>query len=306
MKSTEVAAVVVTRNRKNLLFGCVNSILNQSHSISKIYVIDNASTDDTLNALYSKGYILDDRFEVFALKKNIGGAGGFSVGLDAAIADGYDWIWLMDDDCIPSKNALLELTLDLTIFDKSIGFVCSQVLWKDGMPHRMNMPGIRLFTGNTAFNTFVDKNVLVISSCSFVSVLVSAKAVRQCGLPLSEMFLWGDDLEFFRRISNSGFLGLYAWKSVVTHMTQLNINNNIFLADRSELPKHYFGVRNNLYISRVNKGFFSYLSMFFENLIIVNFFLILKRKNYKLLAVRINTFATVSSLFFRPKIVFPK
>lgn len=306
MKIGVVAVVVVTHNRKNLLLECINSILNQICSNMKIYIIDNASTDDTLETLYSNGYLADERFKIISLKQNIGGAGGFSLGLNTAIMDGHDWIWLMDDDCVPSQSALFELSLDLHSFNKNIGFICSQVLWKDGTPHRMNLPGIRLYTGDTVFNAFIDKNVLVVPSCSFVSVLVSAKAVRQCGLPLAEMFLWGDDLEFFRRISNAGFLGLYAWNSVVTHMTNQNINNSIFLADHVELCKNFYGIRNNLYICRMNKGFISYLLMFFENLTIVNAFLIFKRKNNKLLAVRINIFATVSSLFFRPKIVFPK
>ncbi|MDR7927289.1 glycosyltransferase family 2 protein [Acidithiobacillus thiooxidans] len=306
MNSPSIAAVVVTYNRKTMLVDCLRAVFLQSHPLDRIFIIDNASTDGTRALLESEGFLSDLRFVYVRLDANFGGAGGFSCGLNLGLVEGYDWLWVMDDDCVPSNNALYELYVHFSWLNTSVGFLCSHVLWKDGAPHRMNIPGIRLFTGDTACNTFVDKNVLVVPSCSFVSVLISAKAVRQCGLPLSEMFLWGDDLEFFRRITNAGFLGLYAWKSVVIHMTKFNINNDIFVADCSELPKHYFGVRNNLYISRVNKGFFSYLVSFLENLTVVNLFLLLKRKNHKLLAVRINTFATFSSLFFRPKIVFPK
>lgn len=305
MKATSIAVVVVTHNRKSLLTDCVNAIVNQSYYFDKLYVVDNASTDGTYDSLASNEFFRDSRFQFIGLDRNIGGAGGFSVGLNVAIMDGHDWIWLMDDDCLPHKDALLELFVPIGSVDIRLGFVCSHVQWIDGAPHRMNIPGVRLFTAGTAFNSFISKNVLVIPSCSFVSVIVSSEAVKNCGLPLSEMFLWGDDLEFFRRLSHSGFLGFYAWKSIATHRTQRNINNNIFEADQSELSKHFFGIRNNLFIVRKNKGFFSYVLCFLENLTIVNLTLLIFRKSHRFLAFRINTVASISSLFFNPKALFP-
>jgi rhamnopyranosyl-N-acetylglucosaminyl-diphospho-decaprenol beta-1,3/1,4-galactofuranosyltransferase len=40
------------------------------------------------------------------LKKDVGGAGQFFVGLRLAYEKGFDWIWLMDDDVVPDLNAL--------------------------------------------------------------------------------------------------------------------------------------------------------------------------------------------------------
>ena len=43
-----IACIVVTYNRKELLFNCIQHICNQSYRPETIYVIDNASTDGTL------------------------------------------------------------------------------------------------------------------------------------------------------------------------------------------------------------------------------------------------------------------
>ena len=56
MKDT-VCAVVVTFNRKQLLLKCIDSLLNQTHKINAIYIVDNNSTDNTPQLLYEKGYI---------------------------------------------------------------------------------------------------------------------------------------------------------------------------------------------------------------------------------------------------------
>ena len=38
--------------------------------------------------------------------RNLGGAGGFSFGARFAAECGYEYIWLMDDDCMPNPTAL--------------------------------------------------------------------------------------------------------------------------------------------------------------------------------------------------------
>ena len=40
---------------------------------------------------------------------NIGGAGGFNLGMRWAVEVGYEYVWVMDDDCITLKNTLQEL-----------------------------------------------------------------------------------------------------------------------------------------------------------------------------------------------------
>lgn len=123
-----VCAVVVTYNRKELLIECLDALENQSRPLDAIYILDNASNDKTTFLLEENGYINENPPETLQIPwekssikngvlihyvrmhRNTGGAGGFHEGVKRAYEKGYDWIWLMDDDAEPKKNALLELS----------------------------------------------------------------------------------------------------------------------------------------------------------------------------------------------------
>ncbi|WP_155632657.1 glycosyltransferase family 2 protein [Burkholderia cepacia] len=305
MTTKRIAAVVVTRNRKAMLVESVTRILAQTHVPDRIFVIDNASTDGTREHLEASGLLRDKRLELVCRDVNDGGAGGFHYGLDLAVCLGYDWIWLMDDDCFPEVDALEQLLHPLDIANDPIGFICSHVVWRDGAPHVMNLPGVKLRPHGRVFSERIGEGVLVVPTCSFVSVLINRAAIEQCGLPLREMFVWGDDLEFTGRITRAGYLGYFAFRSVVVHDTRRNANDDLMSADESEFFKYRYGIRNNLMIIRRTRGFASYVVALVEQLTIVNVKLLLGRRQSRLAAVAVNTGATVRSLFFAPRAVKP-
>ncbi|MBU9136969.1 glycosyltransferase family 2 protein [Burkholderia multivorans] len=305
MITKRIAAVVVTRNRKAMLVESVTRMLAQTHVPDRIFVIDNASTDGTREHLEASGLLRDKRLELVSRDVNDGGAGGFHHGLDLAVGLGYDWIWLMDDDCFPEVDALEQLLRPLDIANDPIGFICSHVVWRDRTPHVMNLPGIKLRPHGRVFSEQIGEGVLVVPTCSFVSVLINRAAIEQCGLPLREMFVWGDDLEFTGRITRAGYLGYFAFRSVVVHDTRRNANDDLTSADESEFFKYRYGIRNNLMIIRRTRGLASYVAALVEQLTVVNVRLLLGRRQSRLAAVVVNTGATVRSLFFAPRVVKP-
>ncbi|BAZ98393.1 MULTISPECIES: glycosyltransferase [Methanothermobacter] len=120
----KICAVVVTYNRKDLLVECLEALRRQTGPLDAIYIIDNASTDGTPHLLMEGGYIdnpdgsvknLPDhhggslKIVYVRLNENTGGAGGFYEGVKRAFHDGYDWIWLMDDDVEPEEYTLEKL-----------------------------------------------------------------------------------------------------------------------------------------------------------------------------------------------------
>ena len=118
-----IIAVIVTYNRKELLKENMEALINQSYKEFDILVVDNASTDGTFE--YIKRLVNDNDFiSYFNTGKNLGGAGGFSLGIKEACLKGYEKIWIMDDDTsnttlaliiIETKDALLILTIPFSI-----------------------------------------------------------------------------------------------------------------------------------------------------------------------------------------------
>jgi rhamnopyranosyl-N-acetylglucosaminyl-diphospho-decaprenol beta-1,3/1,4-galactofuranosyltransferase len=108
--NTHVIAIVVTFNRRLLLDTCVEQLEKQSFPLSKILIVDNASTDDTEEWAMQKR-IVNEKIDYVRIETNTGGAGGFHFGLDVAHRAGYEWAWIMDDDAVPQPDALEQLLL---------------------------------------------------------------------------------------------------------------------------------------------------------------------------------------------------
>ena len=161
---------------------------------------------------------------------------------------GYDWMWLMDDDTVASESALNHLLVHSHRPD--IGFICSKVLWTDGSVHVMNIPQISPLVSAIPFNSVDHEGLLFVNACSFVSVLVSRKAITKVGYPIGDFFIWLDDIEFTRRIVRFGFWGVYAKDSVVFHHTLMN---RAAAADTDRVEnawKYYYQARNQIYLVR--------------------------------------------------------
>jgi GT2 family glycosyltransferase len=264
----KVCAVVVTYNRKNLLIECLESLRKQSRPIQGIYLIDNASTDGTPELLLERGYIrelppknlnepwekeftiqnLTDGNEIklhyVKIHENTGGAGGFYEGVKRGYEKGYDWLWMMDDDAIPTETALENLiNKTITLDTNKIGFLCSKVLWTDGNPHIMNIPAVKALINGIPFNIYEEKDILLVESASFVSLLVRRDVIKTVGLPIKEFFIWADDVEYTLRITRNGFLGFYVKDSITIHKTKTNYSPaNVYDW------KYYYNIRNWLII----------------------------------------------------------
>ena len=130
----KVAAVVVTYNRKELLKECIEALKASTCSVD-IIIVDNNSTDGT------KEYIADliGKDVIYKrLKKNLGGAGGFSAGMKYAVKKGYEYVWIMDDDTIVKKDTLEVLLKAKDEISDDFGFISSSVKWIDGSDCKMN------------------------------------------------------------------------------------------------------------------------------------------------------------------------
>ena len=248
----KVCAVVVTHNRRETLRECLRALLAQTRPVDEIMVVDNASTDGTERMLSAEF----PQVTHVRLPVNTGGAGGFHEGVKLAWQRGYDWIWTMDDDTVAYPDALSALLDPLDDIEEEVGLLCSHVVWTDGAAHIMNVPRVSaLIPPSTSerracpFNQHLEKGVVRLRGCSFVSALFSRRAIEAVGLPLREMFIYGDDVEFTQRVSRS-LPCFYVIASKVLHKTPENSGADISTAPADKLWRYSYRVRNDIYLSR--------------------------------------------------------
>lgn len=199
----KVIAVVVTYNRLSLLQRAVESLKRQSVPIDKILVVNNGSTDGTLEWLEEQSGL------TVIQQENVGGSGGFCRGIQEASKEECDWIWCMDDDVFPREDCLK--TLLNYVADGQVGIVC---------PHRL-MSG-KTFCGEAKTlnlsNPFqdmhndmlgpeeVEQNETVeIVGMAFEGPLIRKTVVEKIGLPNKDLFILYDDTDYSYRAVLAGY-----------------------------------------------------------------------------------------------------
>lgn len=257
----KVISLVVTYNRKELLVECLKAIEAQVTPVARIVVIDNASTDGT-PGLFSEGgeFYEDSLIDYRRMTSNLGGAGGFNAGLKAAHEAGCDWVWLMDDDCIPYPNTLSALLDGLETAPEGDGlepsFLASTVYGPQGEP--MNVPIVDKRpskNGYADWYTSVSKGLVKIESATFVSLLINDKAIEKLGLPVASFFIWGDDTEYTTRLTHHFGPAYLVGSSMVLHKRfnakSLDIRNE---NDPKRIANFRNLYRNNLVVTRYHHG----------------------------------------------------
>lgn len=246
-----IAAVVVTYNRKDLLLECIGCLRAQDFSAAPqapettldILVIDNASTDGTAEALAP--LISEGAIHYWNTGANLGGAGGFNFGMRTAVEEGYDYVWVMDDDCMPHPDTLLGFLSADAELDGAYGFLSSVCRWIDGSICTMNTQRHPLTTNITDFSPALQPATLA----SFVSLFVPARVIRELGLPIKDFFIWSDDWEFTRRVSRR-YPCYVVGTSVVTHKSKSNGVGNIALDSEEKISRYKLAYRNDVVFYR--------------------------------------------------------
>lgn len=242
-KKSIVAAVVVTYNRLELLQRCVEALRAQTAACD-ILIVDNASTDGTDRWLASQ---LNLNYRNTG--SNLGGAGGFNFGMRWAVEDGYDYVWVMDDDTLPKTDALEKLLEADRVLEGNYGWLSSVALWTDGSECKMNRQ--KLKKSFYEFSPLIKYGLVQAEQATFVSLFLRADTIRQFGLPISAFFLWGDDIEYTRRIAVRGHIPCFlTGQSQVVHAMKDNIGSSIATDCPERIDRYRYAFRNEAYLYR--------------------------------------------------------
>jgi len=238
-----VAAIVATYNRRLELEVCLGALLEQTVRLDAIYVIDNASIDDTAEFIST---LQEPSIRYRALDSNVGSAGGFRRGMELAYDEGFDWLWITDNDSVPSRNCLEQL-MNTALANPAVMALAPTKL-RENDRAILKCDTIWDRATNTA-RTPTDREY---RECPLIEVdwvpntglLVSRNAVSAVGHLRADLFAFGEDVEYCLRIRKHSKI-LLVTGSVVMH-PEMGTGWPVPFAS---LRKFYLLRRNDVYLS---------------------------------------------------------
>jgi len=193
-----VVAVVVTKDRPDTLQLSLEAICAQSRPVDHVIVVDNGADPKVAEIVEA----LDLPTTYLPSHRNLGGAGGFALGMLQALALGADWVWCADDDGRPEDDDVLATLLTVAV-DNSLDEV-SPLVVDISHPDRLAFPLRRGLRWRKQRADFRGIEVLDGYASLFNGALFRASALDVVGVPDYRMFVRGDETEIHRRLLRSG------------------------------------------------------------------------------------------------------
>lgn len=241
-----VAVVVVTYNRAGLLLRMLGGLAASTHQPDAVIVVDNASTDHTQTVLDG---VLDLPLQVITSEENLGGAGGFHLGVEAAYEQGFDRIWLMDDDVVPAPDCLeVLMSVDedclMAVREDRSGRLVEKAAVTFDLRNPLRLKPKTAMVETTYGERSAMPELVEIQNVAFEGFMVRRRVVEAIGLPDPGFFIFYDDVDYALRARRAGY-PIYAVRDAVL-VRQLDFDQQVDLVGW----KGYYMYRNLFTIHR--------------------------------------------------------
>jgi len=254
----KVYIIVLNWNGKEDTLACLESLRFTDYENYKVILVDNGSEDDSVKAVKA-GF---PEVEVVETGKNLGFAGGNNVGIEYAIKEGADYIFLINNDTTVHPDYLKEL-VEVGESDKKIGAVGSKIYYH-GEPNRIWFAGGKInWLRNKGEHIGLDeidegqydkiKEVGYLTGCA---LLIKREVVEEVGVLEDDYFLYYEDADYSLRVKNAGYKVIYAPKSKIYH--------KVSRSTKPGSPSYiYYHARNGLVNARRNGNLLVKITIYF-------------------------------------------
>lgn len=219
----KITVVIPVYNGQNYLPDCLNSLEEQTVPPEQIIVVDNASTDSSQKFLTSIQH-QGSSIQVFFNKKNLGFAKACNQGIEEAIKNRADYVFLLNQDTICEKDCLGKL---LEAAEKQDNFFALQPLilcWPQKELIQTSGDRIHFLGFGHSGNYKKQYNIRTlehlnndITYASGAAMFINVRALREVGLFDEDLFMYHEDLDLGLRARFLGYQIILAPRAIVYH-----------------------------------------------------------------------------------------
>jgi len=250
----KVGVVLVNWNGGDLTIPCVESLLEMTYQPWQIVVFDNASTDGSAEAIERS----IPQVNLMRSDENLGFTGANNAGIRKLLADGADYVWILNNDTLVEPTCLEHLVRVVESV-AGIAAVGAKILYADP-PHAIWYAGAR--HNPVTFNAphdgvgrpgaFGPKDPVQVDFVTGCSMLIPRQALAQVGLFDEQFFAYAEDYDWCLRAQQRGLLLMYVPQAVLYHKVSASIRRNTLGQSQGTASArgHYLVTRNFLWVVR--------------------------------------------------------
>jgi GT2 family glycosyltransferase len=248
MSQPYVICVILNTNKRDDTLQCIQSLCLGSYPNQKTIVLDNHSTDGSVTAI-RETY---PDVQIIELSENLGYAGNNNVGIKAAIEQGADWVFVLNEDIILDRECISKL-VEVGEQDSRVG-ILGPLVYHHDEPNVIQSAGGLL--GKYWLSIHLGKNELdqgqytiphIVEWISGCAILVRRAAIEQAGMLDKNYFIYWEETEWCIRIGRAG------WR--IVHVPQAKIWHKGVQRNYQPKPSFtYYGTRNHLFTLAKHKA----------------------------------------------------
>ena len=215
-----VYVVVLNWNSRDDAIECVGSLMNLDYPKYELLVVDNDSSDGSVESL--KASFPD--LEIIINKTNLGACEGRNVGIRYALEKGADYVALLDNDTVVDQNLLTEL-VKAGEAEPQAGMLVPKVYdyWDKQKIHSAGSRACRFPPGRIKIIGLGKQDSAIygqqrkIDYATGCALLVKKEVFRQIGLFDPAFFYGLEEYDFSKRVREGGYEIIYVPDGHVWH-----------------------------------------------------------------------------------------
>jgi GT2 family glycosyltransferase len=202
--------------------------------------LDNHSTDGSVEAIR----VAHPEVQIIALEQNLGYAGNNNVGIELALQQGADWVFVLNEDITLDRECLANL-IEVGESDPRIGILGPLVYHHDEPTVIQSAGGMlgkyweSIHLGKNEADTGQFKTPHQVEWISGCAILVRRQAIEQAGMLDGNYFIYWEETEWCIRVGRAG------WK--IIHVPQAKLWHKGVQINYFPKPSFtYYATRNHL------------------------------------------------------------
>jgi GT2 family glycosyltransferase len=223
-----VSCILVNWNGWADTAACLRSLLHQDYPCLHIVVVDNGSTDESVERIQSDYPAVT----VLETHRNLGFAGGCNAGMRYAYAHGADLLWLLNNDTVAPPDTCSKLVAKAAS-EPHAGLIGSVLYYMHDATKVQAWGGgeLDLLLGRSR-HFYTPSTFGATGYLTFASVLIRREVVARIGLLYEGFFMYWDDADFALRATAAGFGLTVAEDTAILHKEGGSVSYRSPLIDR--------------------------------------------------------------------------